>query len=254
MAFEKGKGHSKARDYRGAEVYSSFETMVFLNVTWALLVEIDSAEVTNEYFLQNRSSLIGPIAAQAEAASRNLFSNNSQPLKMNPEERVDINEWKRVDSGGKCWTAGVGPCTALVAYLPGEFGYLLHLGPTDDVYIDDPLTKIFMGTRRTDLVTNLIERIGRFDVVENDLGQLKFTIVATHSNSFAGILDILLAQGISLSQIVFAMDTDVDYANVGFDQEKDEILVEWVKLLPEPRIIFLNTKNNPPISSFVYSK
>ncbi len=230
QAFQVGAGHSLTRDYRNVDVFSSFTAVDVLGVTWAIIVEIDADEILGEYYLENKQDLLDPLIEAAKINSASLSVKGALHEPLQSDARVDVNEWRRVDNGETSWTAGVGPCTALVAYSPGEFSYLLHLGPTDDVYIDDPMTRMFLGTKRTDLLRKLLNRIARFDIVLNDLPQLRFVVTITHTNSIEGILDMLLTQGIDLSQIKIAYNPAADFANVHFNQETDDVRVQWVYL------------------------
>jgi len=227
MAFKRGSGHTLSQDYRGVDVISSYTKLDVLGVNWAIIVEIDADEIISDYYQKNRTKLPGEIILQAKEKCKNLPALGPLREPLPTDARVDVNELRRVSDGETCWTPGVGPCTALVAYRPGNFGYLLHLGPTDDVYCDDPLTRIFLGTKRTSLVENLLFRIAQFDVVYNDLGLMRFVIVATHTNSFDGIITALLAKGIYLSQIQFAYNPTADYANVHYNQAVDTVEVQW---------------------------
>ena len=250
-ALDTGCGNSISTDYRGIDVYSSFDTVDFMGVQWVLLAEVDADEILNEFYLENSSELMQEIASEAASFSMAQSQNGGLEQPLRPAARVDINELKRVSAGELCWTPGVGPCTALIAYYPQKFGYLLHFGPTDDTYSDDALTKIFLGSRRTNLVKNLMERITRFDVVESDLGSLRFVIVATHTNSLKGTLDILLKKGIALSQICFVHNPEANYSNASFNQSNDQILVEWVDLIPELHTRLLVSDKVPNIATFL---
>jgi hypothetical protein len=228
LAFASEPGHTVSLDYRGVSVFSSYTTISFPGVTWAIIVEIDADEIVSEYYRNNQGELLAAIVSYAKANPGEVVAAGSAQVAIQADTRVDVNESRRVSDGEICWTPGVGPCTALVAYQPRKFGYLVHLGPTDDVYVDDPLTKMFLGTKRTDLVGNLLDRLARFDIVDNDLGLIQFIIVATHTNSMEGILEMLLDKGIGLSQIKIAYDASADFANVSYSQATDEVKVEWV--------------------------
>lgn len=251
LAFRESSGHTFSSDYRGIDVFSSYGVLNFKGTTWALMVEVDCDEVINEYYLENHSELAGEIAAFANKFSREQTSEKKIHQTCQSDDRVDISEIKRISSGEVCWTPGVGPCTSLIGFYPDRFGYMMHLGPTDAAYIDNPLTRIFLGTRKTNLVKNLIQRIGRFDVVENELSALKFVIVATHTNSLDGILKTLLGRGISLSQICFIYNPNADYANVSFNQGNDEIIVEWFNLTSRKTTRLLVTDGIPDIASYI---
>jgi len=230
LAFETGAGNLLSRDYRGVEVFSSFDSLQFLDISWTILMEIDADEIRSNYYLNHQSQFAPQISLKAATDCKNLLNQESRPFQLHSEYRVDINEMRRIEKGEVCWTAGVGPCTALIAYLPQDFGYMLHIGPTDDAYNEDSLTRVFLGTRRTDLVNTLLQRITRFDIVENNLSRLKFIVVASHSNSIYGTLNLLLKGGVTLSQIKFAHNPDSDYANVLYDQANVEVRVNWVSL------------------------
>lgn len=250
-AFEVGAGHVLASDYRGVGVFSSYDTLEFLGVTWAIIVEIDKDEVVSGHFRDHISDFTEELVLQAATKCTTLqfASNWNWPLPTG--SRVDVNELRRIDQGETCWSPGVGPCTAVVAFYPGRFGYLLHIGPTDDVYTGDPLTRIILGTRRTGLMNDLQERITRFDIVGNDLGLLRYVVIATHTNSLSGILSSLLDNDIGLSQIKFAHDPGADYANVRYCQATDEVMVNWVKLGQDGSSRFSNASQLPNLSTMV---
>ncbi len=235
QAFAMGTGHLTALDYRGVEVYSSFDTLSIMGPTWAILMEIDADEIQSNFYLADSSNLNDQISTKTAADGFSHGLTENELFELASEDRVDINELRRA-SGGSIWTAGVGPCTALVVFYPKTFGYMLHVGPTDDAYNESPFTRIFLGTRRTDLVSDLMQRVTRFDIVGNDISKLRFVVVASHINSIEGILSTLLDRGVMLSQIKFVHDPASDYANVQYNQENDEVLVNWVKLSPEPSV------------------
>ena len=112
------------------------------------------------------------------------------------------------------------------AHLPRA--YLAHIGPTDDGYLDDALARTFLGSRRTRYLYEMTTRIKHFDVVPNELKNVRFVVVATHGNSIAGILETLLDQGIDLAQVRFMYDTEADFANVSFDQRTNSVEAEWI--------------------------
>ncbi len=226
-AFTTGKGHTVTRDYRGVQVLSSYDTFEFLDTTWGLFAEIDENEVISAHFQKNTAGMLTDLIQLATGD----LSLGPEPVIANDQLtndlRVDMGELRRVDQGQTCWTPGVGPCTSVVAYYPGRFGYLTHLGPTDDVYIDDALSRRLLGSRRTRSMYELTTRIRHFDVVPNELKDIRFVIVATHTNSVAGILETLLAQGIDLAQIKFIYHPGAEYANVRYDQSVDIVEVQW---------------------------
>ncbi|MCP4290688.1 MAG: hypothetical protein GY780_02480, partial [bacterium] len=197
------------------------------------LMEIDADEVWSNHYLENKSNLLPQMVSQAVANTKNQSREKAASIAaLKVENRVDINELRRVDSGESCWSPGVGPCTALVAYSPGQFGYLIHISPTDQIYNDDPLTPLFLGTRHTDMVNKLLQRITHFDTVGNDVPKLQFIIAATHTDSIEGILDTLLGRGISLSKIKFAYNPSCDFANIKYTQTSDSVQVSWITLDP----------------------
>lgn len=229
-AFAEGEGHTLTTDYRGRPVFSSYAAFEFLNTHWAIIAEIDEDEILSRFFRSHSDRLAAELATRAGLKTKALSQPGALGGQLDNAWRVDMGELRRVSEGQICWTPGVGPCTAVAAFRPGKFGYLLHLGPTDDVYQDDPLTRTFLGSRRTRHLTELVARISGFEVVTSELSQVQFVIVATHANSLKGILNTLLDQGIGLSQIKFLYQTDADFANVRFDQAAGSVLCEWVSI------------------------
>jgi hypothetical protein len=142
-------------------------------------------------------------------------------------KRVDVNEFARAVPREILQTRGVATCTVIAVLLPGEFGYLAHIPPTDEIYISGVLSKLFLGEQSTDFWGELIERIKLFEVCSFRLRELEIAIIAPHDKSFAHAVDRILAQGIELSQIKFLYNPRAKGANVFLDMTRDSVEVEW---------------------------
>jgi len=188
-AFSQGEGCTITEDYRGRRVFSSFCTFDYFGTSWALLVEIDEDEILSRHFQTNADQLLPDLCNLATTAYTSAPYTTANQDMDNVYRRVDVGELRRVDDGGSLFTAGVGPCTAVIAHFPSRFGYLVHLAPTDDVYRDDSLSSAFLGRQRTRFLDELMRRITEYDIRLSELHQVNFVIVATHTESINRILE-----------------------------------------------------------------
>ena len=142
--------------------------------------------------------------------------------------KVDINEYSKAFPGQVLETYGVNTCTAVIISKPGEFGYLVHLSPLDDIYHNSVLTRFFLRDRKTSVLDSLLKRIGYWNIYPSETGDLQIIIAATHDNSVKTVIDELIDNGINLDQIKFFFNPKKDYVNVLFDVEHHQVLLEWV--------------------------
>ncbi len=227
-AFAQGEGHTIAEDYRNVSVFSSFCTFDYFGTSWAMLVEIDEDEVLSRYFMENVEVLLPDLCDRALAAHRATDLTTTGANMVDGSARVDIGELRRINDDSLLFTAGVGPCTAIIAHFPDRFGYMVHLAPTDDVYRDNDLTGAFLGSQRTRFLDELLRRITEYDIRLSELRQVRFSIIATHTESIRRILEQMLTLGIELSQIGFLYNPSAAYANVFFQQSGGLVEIQWV--------------------------
>ena len=142
------------------------------------------------------------------------------------KKRVDINEFAKGLPGEVLHTSGVATCTAIAVLLPGKFGYLAHITPTDEIYIANELSGFFLGDQYSDFWGELIGKIEHFDVYPYELKELDIAIIAPHDRSFARAVDEILDHGIELSRIKVFYNPEARGANVLLDVEGG-VEVEW---------------------------
>ncbi len=215
-AFTHGQGETVIKDYRGVHVLSSYEAFEVHGATWVIVAEIDEDEVITEHYKINKDYFIKELTAWA---AHRTTKKKTTPL-IRVFKRVDMNEYGR-SRNDVLSTKGVSTCTAVSVSLPGKFGYLAHVGPTDRVY-----GQAFRGYN--DRVRELLLQVQHFDVYPFEIGKLKMTIVATHGNSLGGIVDRFLDIGAGVSQIKFALDQDSTLANVSLFAKEGEVRIDWV--------------------------
>lgn len=251
--FSEGKGHTLATDYRGVSVFSSFASFDVLGTPWALFAEIDEEEILGQGFLGDVAGISEVLAEMARNRTVEICQAGGLPGTVDNQFRVDMGEVLRITDEQICWTPGVGPCTAISANYPGKFGYLLHLGPTDQVYGHDAMTQNFLGPNQTQHLAELIRRIYHFDLVPCDLNKVQFVVVATHRESLAGILKLLLEQGIGLSQIKFLYQPDANFVNVRLDQKSGSVQGEWVVTGSHPSRTHFDSRRQTDLGTLLQS-
>lgn len=218
-ALASGSGERVIRDYRGVRVLSSFERFELFGTTWVIIAEIDEAEAITEHYKCHREFYLQELGRFLK----------DTPVQTTPSftvdeyiRRVDTNEFARAEAGAALRTSGVSTCTAITAVLPGRFGYLAHIGPSDRIY-----GKPDMG--HNDCLGEMLHRLQRYDVYPYELPELEFTIIAVHRESFAAAIDRLLDLGVELAQIRFAYNRKAQYANVLLAPEESSVLIEWIE-------------------------
>ena len=233
-SLEKNSGNMILADYRGVSVFSSFEKMSFLGVTWIIVAEIDEDEVITDHLMDNLDFYMEQIAPNWTIGADHTSGQAATDLL---ETRVDINEFAMTKGDSNLVTYGVATCTGVIIRQSDGFSYLGHIYPLDQTYRsgwDNALMEIgaklsgrneFIGKR--DLLGGMIGRIKNFDVVPADLNKLKITLIATHTDGFPHIIKGLLSQGIFASQIRILYNPDATYANITVIGDAVENIVEW---------------------------
>ncbi len=217
-ALVSGANKRVIRDYRGVRVLSSFERFELFGTTWVMIAEIDEAEAITEHYKRHREFYLqelGHSLEDAQVKTRLTFTVDQNV------KRVDTNEFARAEAGSALRTSGVSTCTAITAVLPGRFGYLAHIGPSDRIY-----GKPDLG--HNDCLGEMLHRLQRYDLCPYELPEMEFTIIAVHRASFAAVIDRLLDLGAELAQIRFAYNRKAQYANVLLVPEESSVLIEWV--------------------------
>ena len=117
-------------------------------------------------------------------------------------------------SGEVLETKGVGPCTSIIIYYPKKFGYLAHIGPTDEIYHTSFLAKYLLSLwgNKTSFFGELLKKIQHYDIYPYQLKDLEFVIIATHDESLESIIDQLCNRGVNLAQIKFLFNPLANYA------------------------------------------
>ena len=213
LAFENERGNALITDYRGKRVFSSFEQFRFAGATWVMIAEIDEDEIVTEFYQRHKSDLLDPIIARLDGGA--ITSPHPEAF-LAKHERVDINEFGRVDVGAAIATFGVATCTGIAITCPGKFTYLGHVFPLDTAYLGwwDRMAMnlgfaISASSQRVgtvDLVEAMVRRILRFDVFASEVEDLRAEIFAVHTRSLSSIIDRLIDAGFFLSQISVAID------------------------------------------------
>ncbi len=119
-------------------------------------------------------------------------------------------------------------CTAIAIVVPDRFAYLVHISPTDEIYITNPITKFFLKDNYHNLLGNLLNRIRHYDVYASELNKIKVTVIAPHSRSVDKIITTVLENDIELSNIKYIFNPGARNANVFLDQTGRNLDVEWV--------------------------
>lgn len=230
LAFANKPGRTIIDDYRGVRVFSSFEQFDVFGHSWIIIVEIDENEVVSEHYQKYKKYYLPKIAEQCAAlVSENRIA-RADAMVSPGGKRVDMNEFRTARSGEALETKGVGPCTSLIIYYPKKFGYLAHIGPTDEIYRNSFLEKYLsvLWESKTSFLGELLKKIQHYDIYPSQLRALQFVIIATHTESLETIVDQLYDAGVSLAQIKYLFNPTAQYANVAFNQSDDAVSVEWL--------------------------
>lgn len=218
-------GQRIIRDYRGKRVFSSYLRFEVFNAQWLVITEMDEAEVLTEHYRRHERYFNSRLARYLADSPRRrqAAAPPSSPIK-----RVDMNEFAKAEPAVLLQTVGVSSCTAVALFLPHEFGYLVHLSPTDEVYESPALSRWFLKERRTDFLGELIRRITRYNVYPYQMDDIQFVIVATHLHSFGGAVRKILDNGLELANIRFLYHPQARAANVTLDADSNSVRVEWL--------------------------
>ena len=197
-AFRFSNGEKIISDYRGINVFSSFESFELMGIKWVILVEVDEDEIISDFYKKHKQyfqrEIVQYLAIQKSEKSTRL--NIDRSLK-----RVDMNEFYKAEKTRGLMTVGVSTCTSIAIIRQDMFSYLAHITPTDEIYINSSLIKFFLGEHYQNVFSQLLEKIIYYDIYAYELKQLQIVIAAPHDNSFAKAIDVLLENHIELSQI-----------------------------------------------------
>ncbi|MBF0369420.1 MAG: hypothetical protein HQL52_08200 [Magnetococcales bacterium] len=234
VAPQQNSGQMVIEDYRRVRVLSVFEKVVFEGVSWVLIVEMDEDEILAEQFLQNPDFYLSKILEKpdpGEPLADGRLSVGKSPV------RVDVNEFARGKPGRHLLTRGVATCTGVVITYPDQFSYLGHIYPLDTAYHSPwKLLVTEMGLwwrgvaqpgNTNDLLGLILHRITQFEIPKSKIRDLKVVLVAVHTESFKGIVQRLLAEGIYLSQITILHAPKMRHANIVVESANPVIAVEW---------------------------
>jgi hypothetical protein len=214
LKFQQRVGNLMIRDYRGFSCLTSFEVFSVMGSEWLLITKIDEDEILNEYFLRRQQSLQSQII---ECLPRN-YTPSPILLSSSKIKNVDMDEFRKVYPGEWAQTQGVSTCTVFIASYPERFAYMAHISPYDRIY----------GNDETDIVAQIMKRIHMYDVVQYELRNLRFFMVANHLRSLDSVLHYLLQDGFFLSQIHVLYNPQADVADVLFDTHSHEVEVTWM--------------------------
>ena len=241
-AMKIGEGSAVITDYRGVRVFSSFEKLQFAGANWVVIAEVDEEEALTRHFMEHRDYYYPKTLELIQAGAPTtpepewLFDENV---------KVDINEYASAGPGEIISTAGVTTCTAVAVKYPGKFVYLGHIFPLDRVYYgrwEKPLVDMYYrltggvyGDKVTNLMGAMTSDILQFRVYPSQVRALQATLIATHKNSFARIVDSLLDSGLYLSQIRVLQAPEAKYVDVGVDVNSGRTVAQWVGRAGEAR-------------------
>ena len=212
--FAEGEGHKEIVDYRGYKAITSFEVCSIFNLDWLLIAKMDLAEVLTEEYRSNKDDYYEAIRSSV-ARRRNNYLEASPDLVR--ENEVTLDQFKRIAKQGTLYTHGVSTCTVILMTLPQQFSYLSHISAYDAIY----------GGSYTDLVRNMLYRIREYEIPDYLLRELKIYIITPRISFSENVLDLLIEEGILLSQIYLVKNHKAEYANIFHDLNTDETLVEW---------------------------
>jgi hypothetical protein len=210
--FAERRGHKIVVDYRGERALTSFEVVPVMGAEWLLIAKIDEDEVITRAWRRQgmEQRLHDAVAAQAPPLC-------PSPPAADGALRVDMDEFRRAEAGGRLLTYGVSTCTAVVVGRPGRFAYLGHISPYDMVY----------GQGDMDLTGHILKRVRQFEVYPSEIRELEAVIVAPHGQAAGAIVARLLDAGLFLDQITVVQDPAARAANVVHDVTGGVTRVRW---------------------------
>lgn len=218
-------GQRLIQDYRGVQVFSTYEKFSLFNTSWIIIAEIDASEVITDHYRSNPAGVQDKMLPYLESATLG----SSPPVKRlsKTAQRVDMNEYAKISTGGVLQTYGVASCTAVAILLPGQFAYLAHISPNDMIYRKGFWSTFYKSNARSDFLGELIRRIKYYDVYPYQLLQLEFVIVAPHARGFAYAVEKILGSGMDLKNIRFMYAPRFQGANILVDPQNGLVEVKW---------------------------
>ncbi len=225
-ALRKKIGDRIIEDYRGVRVFSSYENFDVFGATWIIIAEIDEEEVLTEFYKEHKTYFQREFVRYLGQVSRPAME--SRPAEL-PRQRVDMNEFAKAGKGRLLATHGVASCTAVAIYYPDRFSYLAHISPTDEIYQDRALTKLFLGRQYHNFLAELLNKIEFFEVYPAERRNLRVAIIAPHSESFAKALDAALAHHLELANISFIYNPAALRADVAISATGNRLEVQWTE-------------------------
>lgn len=119
----------------------------------------------------------------------------------------------------------------MAIFYPGRFAYLSHISPTDEIYLDNSLTKFFLNGHYHNFLAQLLAKIEHFEIPPRQRRNLRVAIVANHTTSFAKAVDAALAHDIELSNITFVYNPEARDADVTVDAVGKRLEIDWHETL-----------------------
>ncbi|MBE9527681.1 MAG: cache domain-containing protein [Proteobacteria bacterium] len=225
-ALKEGEGNRIIEDYRNVKVFSSYEKFNLFGVDWLLIAEIDEREVITEYFKKNKSFFQRRLANYSANMKREKHIRSARASKL---RRVDVDEFAKTIEGAELVTYGVATCTAVAVVVPDGPAYLIHISPTDEIYMTNSLTKFILGgDEYHNLLGAMVERVKRYDVYPSELNGVQFVVIAPHASSINKVVDTIVEAGIELANIKFLYNPKALNANVFLAHHGSGLDVEWV--------------------------
>ncbi len=213
--FRVGTGRKSVVDYRGFRVLSSFGVCSVMGSEWLLIVKMNEAEAVTNYYRKHKQPLRQYLVSTADSVVPVRAAVQSFVSKDTVE--VDMDEFRRIDSGSIIFTHGITTCTGISISMPGKFCYLSHMSNLD----------VCAGGTKMDLVGTIMNRIRYLEVLPCDLPKLRVVVAAPHQETVGAIIDALVEQGLSLSQIRFAYRPGNVYADLYHECGREAVIVRW---------------------------
>ncbi|MEE8577371.1 MAG: cache domain-containing protein [candidate division Zixibacteria bacterium] len=221
------QGNGIIKDYRGVNVFSSFEKFDLLGTSWVIVAEIDEDEVLTDYL----SSHLELIHDNVDTYRLSPRSHDTSRVDTRAYVKVDMDEFMSTHSNDRLRTFGVSTCTAVAISFPGRFSYLAHVSPIDKSYSNSNSRLFDFGTNE-DIMERMLSQIHRFEIYSYEIDSLRFTVVSPQTNSFKEISRRLIAFGADVGQIRYMHDPEKLYANVTIESDAT-VSVEWIGQSPE---------------------
>ncbi len=212
--FREKKGHKIVVDYRGFRVFTSFSVFNIADSEWLLISKIDEDEIITKQYRKYRKEL-KPSIINCFNEKRQTYRNPAPVYRKTVE--VDMDEFRKVKNREILHTFGVSTCTAIVVSYPKKFAYMAHISNLDRIY----------DGHTTDLIGNVLKRIKTFDLLKNEIRNLRITVVANHMETIINVIDKLVDGGVFLSQIKFMYNDRATYANLFHDYINNQTHVGW---------------------------